>query len=66
MARVLKWMGIGLGALLGVPVLTIVLVLLFFDLNPLRGLISRAVSTALERDFSIDGDLRADWSWTPR
>lgn len=66
MARVLKWIGIGLGALLGVLVLAIVLVLLFFDLNQLRGPISRAVSAALERDFSIDGDLRADWSWTPR
>jgi uncharacterized protein involved in outer membrane biogenesis len=66
MARVLKWIGVGLGTLLGVLALAIVSVLLFFDLNQLRGPLSRAVSTALKRDFSINGNLRADWSWTPR
>jgi uncharacterized protein involved in outer membrane biogenesis len=66
MLRVLKWIAIGLGTLIGILVLTIVLVIAFFDLNRLREPISTAVSKSLGRDFAINGDLTADWSWTPR
>jgi len=66
MLRVLKWIAIGLGALIGILILTVVLVLAFFDLNQLRGPLSATVGKALGRDFSIGGDLTADWSWTPR
>jgi hypothetical protein len=66
MLRVLKWIAIGIGALIGILVLTIVLVIAFFDLNRLREPLSTAVSKSLGREFAINGDLSADWSWTPR
>jgi uncharacterized protein involved in outer membrane biogenesis len=59
---VLKWTAIALGVL----ILTVVLVLYFFDWNRLRGPISTAVSEATGRHFAINGDLHMDWSWTPR
>lgn len=66
MLRVLKWIAIGIGALIGILILTIVLVIAFFDLNRLREPLSTAVSKSLGREFAINGDLSADWSWTPR
>lgn len=60
--RILKWIGI----LLSMLILTVILVLYFFDWNRLRGPISTAVSEALGRPFAINGDMRMDWSWTPR
>lgn len=65
MLRFLKWIAIGIGALIGILVLAVVLVLAFFDLNRLREPLSATVSKSLGRDFSIKGDVTADWSWTP-
>ncbi|MGZ8218187.1 AsmA family protein [Methylomagnum sp.] len=65
MSRPLKWIGITFGALLGL-VLVAILVLLLFDWNRLRGPVSSLVSERLGRHFAINGDMRMDWSWTPR
>ncbi|HYE37412.1 AsmA family protein [Methylocaldum sp.] len=70
MLRFLKWIAVGLGTLIatliGILVLAVVLIVAFFDLNTLREPLSTAVSKSLGRDFSINGDLSADWSLTPR
>lgn len=60
-----KWTSIVLGTLVGL-LLVLILVLYFFDWNRLRAPISSAVSTALGRPFAINGDMRMEWSWTPR
>jgi uncharacterized protein involved in outer membrane biogenesis len=60
--KILKWLGIGLLVL----ILALVLFILWFDLNRLRGPISDYVSGKLNRPFAINGDLRIDWSWTPK
>lgn len=65
MPRPLKWIGIAIGALLGL-ILVAVLVLLLFDWNRLRGPVSSLASERLGRHFAINGDMRMDWSWTPR
>jgi uncharacterized protein involved in outer membrane biogenesis len=62
MLRILKWVGIVLGAL----ILTVILVLVLFDWNRLREPVSSMVSEALGRRFAINGDMHMDWSWTPR
>ncbi|HET8551229.1 MAG TPA: AsmA family protein [Gammaproteobacteria bacterium] len=54
--RVLKWIGVALGAL----IVVIVLVLAFFPWNWLRGPINDLVSDRLHREFAIKGDLHAN------
>ena len=61
-SQLLKWIGI----VLGVVILAVVLFLVFFDLNRLRGPLSTMVSDKLERPFAIRGDLDVAWSWTPK
>ncbi|BBL77389.1 AsmA family protein [Methylomagnum ishizawai] len=60
--QILKWTGIALG----VSILALVLFVLFFDLNRLRGPIGSLVSAKLGREFAIRGPLTVAWSWTPR
>jgi uncharacterized protein involved in outer membrane biogenesis len=56
--KALKWFG---GAVL---VLFVAIVLFFtFGLNTLRGPIQRAVEKASGREFVIEGDFKAVWSW---
>ncbi len=56
----LKWGG-------GALVLLIILVLIFFDWNMLRGPLSRYASYRLHRQVRIEGNLHVHlWSWTPR
>ena len=56
----LKWGGAALAVI-------IVLILVFFDWNMLRGPISRYASMRLHRQVRIEGNLHVDlWSWTPR
>lgn len=59
---ILKWTGILLGAL----GLAVVVFVTLFDINQLRGPISREISRQLGRPFAIRGDLAVDWSWTPK
>jgi AsmA protein len=56
--RVLKWFVIVVAALMVAMALFIA-----FGLNTLRGPISKAVSKATGRELTIEGDLRAVWSW---
>lgn len=62
MLRFLKWIGISLAIL----VLAVVLVVIFFDWNWLRGPVSSIVSKELDRRLVIKGDLDVDLSMTPR
>jgi hypothetical protein len=56
----LKWGG-------GAFVLLIILVLIFFDWNMLRGPLARYASHRLHRTVQIQGKLHVHlWSWTPR
>jgi len=59
----LKWAG----GILGVLVIAIAVVLIFFDWNMLRGPIARYASHRLHRQVRIEGNLHVHlWSWTPR
>jgi AsmA family protein len=62
MRRILKWLGIAFAVL----VVTGVLLVAFFDWNWLRRPVSSMVSKALDRRFSIQGELAVDISMTPR
>ncbi len=59
MRTALKWTA---GLVLGLLVALALFVA--FGLNLLKGPITRAVSEATGREFVIEGDLRAAWSWT--
>lgn len=62
MRQILKWTGI----VIAVLVIAGVLLAAFFDWNWLRGPLSSAISTSLDRRFAIKGDLSVDVSTTPR
>ncbi len=62
MTRVLSWIGIVLGAL----VVIIVLVLAFFPLNAMRGMVARTLSQRIDRPVSIAGLHGHLLSATPR
>jgi hypothetical protein len=60
--RWLWWTGGGVG----VVVLAVVLFLMFFDWNSLRGPVAAEASRLSHRPVRIDGDLKVHlWSWTP-
>lgn len=60
--KVLKWLGIAIGAL----IVIIVLVLAFFPWNRLRKPVNNLVSEKLNREFAIKGDLHVNFlSLTP-
>src|SRR6185437_9869125 len=53
--------------ILGTLIAVVVLVLVFFDWNMLRGPLSRYASHRLHRQVRIEGNLHVHlWSWTPR
>jgi len=55
------------GGILGVLLIAIAVVLIFFDWNMLRGPIARYASHRLHREVRIEGNLHVHlWSWTPR
>jgi len=59
----LKWAG----GILGVVLIAIAIVLVFFDWNMLRRPIARYASHRLHRQVRIEGNLHVHlWSWTPR
>lgn len=60
MARTLKWIGIGLGAL----IVVLLLVVAFFPWNRLRGPLSRTLSADLHRQVGIAG-LHGSLFWHP-
>ena len=61
MARILKWIGIGVGVL----IVAVILVIAFFPWNWLRGPVSRTLSADLHRQVSI-GALHGSVFWHPR
>ena len=61
MQTVLKWIGIALGLL----VVGIVVLVLVFDWNWLKGFVEREASKALGRTVVIEGDLDVQLSWSP-
>jgi uncharacterized protein involved in outer membrane biogenesis len=62
--RALKWLGIGLGALVGLLVVFVGF-LYFVNWNWFRGIANEQGSKAAGRQFAIDGDLKVNWdSWT--
>lgn len=65
MRRVLKWVGIGLGGIVGL-LIVFVAFLYFVNLNWFRGIANEQGSKAAGRQFAIDGDLKIHWdSWSP-
>src|SRR4029453_4721684 len=61
MQTVLKWIGMALGLL----VVGIVVLVLVFDWNWLKGFVEREASKALGRTVVIEGDLDVQLSWSP-
>src|SRR5690625_234250 len=61
MRRALKW----LAAVVALLVVAVVLVVIFFDWNWLRGPIETRVEAATGREFAIEGDLQGEFSWQP-
>jgi AsmA family protein len=52
-----------LSVLIGLLAAGLLVLILFFDWNDAKPLVSRLVSTALGREFVIEGDLDADLGW---
>lgn len=75
MTRVVRGFLIWIPAVLGLLLAALVVFVLLFDWNMLKPTISERVSEALDRPFSIEGDLSVDWrrdrqsdgwrSWVP-
>src|SRR4029434_1751224 len=61
MQTVLKWIGIALGLL----IVGIVILVLVFDWNWIKGYVEREASKALGRTVVIEGDLSVKLSWLP-
>ena len=61
MRTVLKWTGIALGLLM----VGIVVLVLVFDWNWIKGYVARKASEALGRTVVIEGDLDVELSWSP-
>src|ERR671925_684424 len=61
MRTVIKWTGIALGLLM----VGIVVLVLVFDWNWLKGYVARRASAALGRTVVIEGDLDVALSWSP-
>lgn len=66
MGRGLHWLGITLGILIGVPALVIGALVLFYDWNSARPLISRLASSALGREVALTGPLDVDFGRVTR
>ena len=64
MKKVLKWIGILFGSLIGLLVITAVVLVLFVDPNQYKGEIIKAVKAKTGRDLRIDGKI--GWSFFPR
>jgi uncharacterized protein involved in outer membrane biogenesis len=54
-----------LSVLIGLTAALILVLVLFFDWNDAKPLVSGLVSTALGREFAINGDLDVDLGWVP-
>ena len=63
--RILKWIGITLGALLALIVVAIIAVVLFFDWNWLKGPLANAVVSATGRTLEVD-NIAGQWRLHPR
>src|SRR4029434_7660918 len=61
MQAVIKWIGIALGLLL----VSLVVLVLVFDWNWIKGFVEREASKALGRTVVIAGDLDVQLSWSP-
>ena len=61
MQAVIKWIGIALGLL----VVGLVVLVLVFDWNWIKGFVEREASKALGRTVVIEGDLAVQLSWSP-
>ena len=61
MQTVIKWTGIALGLL----IVGIVVLVLVFDWNWIKGYVAREASKALGRTVVIEGDLDVKLSWSP-
>ena len=61
MQTVIKWTGIALGLLM----VGIVVLVLVFDWNWIKGYVAREASKALGRTVVIEGDLDVELSWSP-
>ena len=61
MQTVIKWTGIALGLLM----VGIVVLVLVFDWNWIKGYVARKASKALGRTVVIEGDLDVELSWSP-
>jgi uncharacterized protein involved in outer membrane biogenesis len=61
MQTVIKWTGIVLGLL----ILGLVVLVLVFDWNWIKGYVAREASKALGRTVVIEGDLDVELSWSP-
>src|SRR5919199_5063027 len=61
MRTVIKWTGIALGLLM----VGIVVLVLVFDWNWIKGFVEREASQALGRTVVIEGDLDVQLSWSP-
>ncbi len=61
MQTVIKWIGIALGLLM----VGIVVLVLVFDWNWIKGFVEREASKALGRTVVIEGDLDVQLSWSP-
>ena len=61
MQTVLKWIGMALGLL----IVGLVVLVLVFDWNWIKGYVEREASQALGRAVVIEGDLDVKLSWSP-
>jgi hypothetical protein len=61
MRTVFKWTGIALGLLM----VGMVVLVLVFDWNWVKGYVARKASAALGRTVEIEGDLNVKLSWSP-
>src|SRR4029434_3895799 len=61
MQTVLKWIGMALGLL----IVGLVVLVLVFDWNWIKGFVEREASKALGRTVVIEGDLDVKLSWSP-
>lgn len=55
-----------LSVVIGLIAAAVVVLVLFFDWNDAKPLLSGIVSTAIGREFAIHGDLDVDLGWVPR
>src|SRR5512134_1835851 len=54
-----------LSVLIGLIAAAVLILVLFFDWNDTKPLVSGLISTALGREFAINGNLDVDLGWVP-